>query len=286
MQYALEQFIDEAIELELNAAAIYAIFSKAIPEDANFWAGLAWEERSHASILKTGKDVLVPRDQFPVAILPDFVQLLVETNRWLRSLMEEFSQAGPDRQTAFGIALKIEESAGEQHFQRVMAAPTDSKIITILQELCEEDLHHMDRIRAYMQDAGIVGQHDFPEKERRKILIVINDASVAKLLKTILEPEGRIDSVLNGGIGVEKIKEQEYRLIIAAADLPIDDGIKFYRAAKEICPDLQKRFLFFINAPTPEQLAFFEKENLRYLAKPASIGEIRQAAVSILGDRP
>jgi len=43
MQYALEQFIDEAIQLELNAAEIYYIFAAVIPEDANFWATLAWE---------------------------------------------------------------------------------------------------------------------------------------------------------------------------------------------------------------------------------------------------
>jgi hypothetical protein len=46
MKYALEQFIDEAIQLELNAAEIYLIFSEAIPEDANFWATLAWEEKT------------------------------------------------------------------------------------------------------------------------------------------------------------------------------------------------------------------------------------------------
>ena len=46
MKYALEQFIDEAIQLELNAAEIYLIFSEAILEDANFWATLAWEEKT------------------------------------------------------------------------------------------------------------------------------------------------------------------------------------------------------------------------------------------------
>ena len=286
MQYALEQFIDEAIQLELNAAAIYSIFSKAIPEDANFWAELSWEERSHASILKTGKDILVPQDKFPVEVLPDFVQLLIETNSWLKSLLKEFSQAMPDRQIAFEIALKIEESAGEQHFQRVMAEPSDSNIINILQELCEDDLDHMNRIRAYMSDAGMIEQQDAPEKETRKILIVIDDASVTKLLKTILEPEGRIDAVSNGSSGMEKIKDRDYRLIISAIEMPITDGIKFYLSAKEICPDLQKRFLFFTSVPNSEQLAFFEKEKLCYLTKPASIGEIRQAAVNILENRP
>ena len=49
MKSALEQFIDEAIQLELNAAEIYSIISETIPEDANFCATLAWEERTHFS---------------------------------------------------------------------------------------------------------------------------------------------------------------------------------------------------------------------------------------------
>jgi hypothetical protein len=108
MKYALEQFIDEAIQLELNAAEIYSIFSKAIPEDANFWATLAWEEKNHASVLRTGKEILVPMDQFPVEILPDVIQVIVDTNLWLNSLKEKFAEVKPDRKTAFSIAIKIE----------------------------------------------------------------------------------------------------------------------------------------------------------------------------------
>lgn len=283
MHYALEQFIDEAIQLELNAAEIYTIFAAAIPEDANFWSTLAWEERSHASILKTGKDVLVPRDQFPLQVLPDFVQLLIETNSWLRSLVKKFSQVGPDRKAAFDIALKIEKSAGEQHFQRVMEAPSESKIIKILQELCENDLHHLNRICEYMQSTG--EQQDYAEKETKKILIVIDDASVTRLLKTILEPEGRIDTVSNGKSGLEKLKEQEYRLIISAIEMPVLGGIDFYNSAKKIDRELDKKILFFTGGALEEHLTFLEKENLHYLIKPSSIEEIRTTAKNILADQ-
>jgi len=105
MKYALEQFIDEAIQLELNAAEIYLIFSEAILEDANFWATLAWEEKNHASVLRTGKDILMPMDQFPREILPNVIQVLVDTNLWLNSVKEKFAEIKPDRETAFSIAI-------------------------------------------------------------------------------------------------------------------------------------------------------------------------------------
>ena len=283
MKYALEQFIDEAIQLELNAAEIYSIFSEAISDDANFWATLAWEEKNHAAALKTGKDILVPMEQFPGEILPNVIQTLVDTNLWLNSLKEKFAETKPDRETAFSIAIKIESSAGEQHFQRVMESPSDSNVIRIFQELCEDDIHHLSRIREYMKGGSELGE--ISGNKTKKILIVINDDFVAKLLRTILEPEGQIDIAGNGREGLQKVKDQDYGLIVSAIEMPIIDGIKFYNEAKGMYPDLNKRFLFFTGAPTSERVSFFQDQDLRYLTKPATINEIRAAALSILGER-
>jgi CheY-like chemotaxis protein len=283
MQYALEQFIDEAIQLELNAAEIYSIFSETIPEDANFWAILAWEEKNHASVMKTGKEVLIPMDKFPMEILPNVIQTIVDTNRWLNSLKEKFAEIKPDRETAFAIAIKIESSAGEQHFQRVMENPSDSNMVKILQELCKDDINHLSRIREYMISSSKPGK--ISESETKKILIVIDNDSVAKLLQTVLEPEGEIEIARNGRDGLQKVKDKEYALIVSAIEMPIVDGIQFYNEAKEMYPDLHNRFLFFTGAPTPDRLSFFQDEDLRYLVKPATISEIRAAALSVLEKR-
>ena len=283
MQYALEQFIDEAIQLELNAAEIYSIFSETIPEDANFWAILAWEEKNHASVLKTGKEILIPMDKFPPEILPNVIQTIVDTNLWLNSLKEKFAENKPDRETAFATAIKIESSAGEQHFQRVMENPSDSTIVKILQELCEDDLNHLSRVREYMKAGG--EQEKVSDDEKKKILVVINENSVAKLLRTILETEGQIDITGNGREGLQKVKEQDYGLIVSAIEMPIVDGIEFFCQAKEVVPDLNKKFLFFTGAPSSEQTKFFQDENVRYLTKPSTIDEIRTAALNILENR-
>jgi CheY-like chemotaxis protein/rubrerythrin len=283
MQYALEQFIDEAIQLELNAAEIYYIFAAAIPEDANFWATLAWEEKNHASVLKTGKEILIPMDKFPPEILPNVIQTIVDTNLWLNSLKEKFAENKPDRETAFATAIKIESSAGEQHFQRVMENPSDSTIVKILQELCEDDINHLSRIREYMKSGSKLGK--ISESETKNILIVVNDDAVAKLLQTILEPEGQIDIAGNGREGLQKVKEQDYGLIVSAIEMPIVDGIQFYNEAKGLYPDVHEKFLFFIGAPSLKRVSFFQNENLKYLVKPSTISEIRAAALGVLEKR-
>ena len=280
MQYDLEQFIDEAIQLELYAAEIYYIFATAIPEDANFWATLAWEEKNHASVLKTGKEILIPMDKFPPEILPNVIQSIVDTNRWLNSLKEKFAENKPDRETAFATAIKIESSAGEQHFQRVMENPSDSKIVNILQELCEDDLHHLSRVREYMKAGG--EQEKVSDDEKKKILIVINENSVAKMLRTILETEGQIDIAGNGMDGLQQVKDNDYGLIVSAIEMPIVDGVEFYNEAKEVVPDLNKKFLFFTGAPSSERIKFFQDENVKYLTKPFTIDEIRTVALNIL----
>ena len=65
--------------------------------------------------------------------------------------------------------------------------------------------------------------------------------------------------------------------------MPIVDGMKFYNEAKEVSPDLHKKFLFFTSEPSTESLSFFQNEDIRYLTKPSTINEIRAAALSILG---
>ena len=100
----------------------------------------------------------MPMDQFPGEILPNVIQVLVDTNLWLNSVKENFAEIKPDRETAFSIAIKIESSAGEQHFQRVMESPSASNVIKILQELCEDDIHHLNRIREYMKGGSAPGE--------------------------------------------------------------------------------------------------------------------------------
>ena len=131
-----------------------------------------------------------------------------------------------------------------------------------------------------MHDVGEVVQTT--EDKTRKILLVIDDDSVAKLLRTILSTEGEIDVARNGKDGLRFVKENNYDLIISAVEMPIADGLKFFTEAKEFSPDLNKRFLFFTGAPTPDLLSFFKDEKLRYLVKPSTINEIRSTALSIL----
>ncbi len=153
MNKELSQLIDESITLELNIADIYMVFGNIFPEDSGFWWKMTSEEKKHANLIKSGRDTFL--DQFPSKLLAPSLQKLCNTNKKLISLLKEYKEKPPSRETAFNIALNIEQSTGELHFQLAMEKSFTSSIMKIFQELNNEYKDHANRIRAYMSDRGI-----------------------------------------------------------------------------------------------------------------------------------
>jgi hypothetical protein len=149
------QLIDESIKLELNVADLYTIFCKAFPGDYAFWSKLALEEEHHASLIRGARDAWLPGREFPHELLAPKVDMLLETNSKLVSLLEEYRHNPPSREIAFNVAFNLEESAGEVHFQRAMEQPPTSTIMEVFQLLNRDEKDHARRILAYMSDKGI-----------------------------------------------------------------------------------------------------------------------------------
>ena len=151
MEKDLTALIKESINLELNAANLYLLFHTLFPEDAVFWWELTLEEKNHAALLRSGKELFLPRDKFPHDLVEDRLQDLIDTNSELNSLIEEYEVNPPSREEAFNIALSVENSAGELHFQRFMDKKPSSRMAEIFQELNKDDKNHAERISSYMK---------------------------------------------------------------------------------------------------------------------------------------
>ena len=150
----LIKLANEAMRLEYNVSKLYMIFRDAYPEDAEFWWKLVIEESNHAALIKSGLDYFMPEGYFPDEIFPSMDELQ-KTNRELVSLLEKYINHPPSRETAFNLALEIEMSAAEIHFQNTMTKQTDSEVLKLFQKLNEDDKDHEKRIRAYMKEKGI-----------------------------------------------------------------------------------------------------------------------------------
>jgi rubrerythrin len=151
MDQELSRFIDEAITLELRVGDLYTIFGKAFPQDSEFWGELASEEQNHAAQLAGARDTLTAEAEFWSKLLPSKGALLTSANHKLSSLLRKCKESPPSRKEAFEVALELEQSAGELHYQRAVEDSPESETMKIFQELNNGDEDHARRIRAYMR---------------------------------------------------------------------------------------------------------------------------------------
>lgn len=147
--------LDEAINIESNVADLYMDFYKRFPEDREFWRKLSIEEINHASLLETGKDIFLPLKKFPMEMLPPSLEMLFESNKKILSAIPQHNQL-ISRESAFRIALEIEQCAGEVHFQEAMEKSPCSKVLKIIQGINKEEKDHAKRIQTYMNENQII----------------------------------------------------------------------------------------------------------------------------------
>lgn len=147
--------LDESIQLELNTAELYKIFHKTFSEDVEFWWRLYLEEENHAALIRSGKENFLPLGKFPLDLVSKSLEELKQANAALLTFIKTCRETPPSREEAFNIAIEVEESAGEIHFQEFMERKAKSNIDDIFQRLNKEDKDHAIRIRSYMEDQGI-----------------------------------------------------------------------------------------------------------------------------------
>ena len=110
------QLANEAIQIEHYVSDLYMIFYGSFPEDAQFWWRLGLEEKNHASHLTSGVNDYTQKELFPMEMVGPSLQDMVQMNEKSVSLISQCRKDPPSRETAFQIALDVENSAGEVHF--------------------------------------------------------------------------------------------------------------------------------------------------------------------------
>jgi len=151
------EILDQASSLEIVMANMYTLFEKSFAEDSDFWKQLAYEELSHAALLKSAISNPEMSKQIVHDVPNDFLQEIVQAKEWATSLLIKFSEVKPDRLIAFNTAIEAEKTAGELHVHSLMKKKNDSWFIKVLKELNEYDHDHLKRIKEYVKDHKIVG---------------------------------------------------------------------------------------------------------------------------------
>ena len=156
MSNDLRKLIEEATRLELNMAEVYLGFHHLFTDDARFWWKLVIEEKNHAALLLSGKQYFLEAGMFPAELVGTSLATLKSLSGELEGVIGRGGKPRLSRAAAFDLAISLEDSAGEIHFQHAMhETEHPSKAIKLFQSLNEADLDHADRIRSYMRLASI-----------------------------------------------------------------------------------------------------------------------------------
>jgi CheY-like chemotaxis protein len=89
-----------------------------------------------------------------------------------------------------------------------------------------------------------------PFKKKPRVLLLDDDASMRRLVTTILGRAGyRVDAVANGNAALEQISKNEYAAILLDLMMPIEGGMTVIQRLRKTTPDVLKRVILLTASP-------------------------------------
>lgn len=156
MTNELSQRIEACIAVELLAAEIYLIMAACFPDERDFFMDLCEEEQEHADILKLAMG-FQRIEKVPDYIVPDSFLNIYETFKLARYLKNTLENREVSLKEALAMALELEDSFAEKHFQDVFShTESDSYIINKLNSLQSDSRRHSDRINDLMKSKNLL----------------------------------------------------------------------------------------------------------------------------------
>ena len=138
-----------------------------------------------------------------------------------------------------------------------------------------------------MGSSGNVPVSD-PPIRGKAILVVEDEPEVASILVDLLLLDGhRVETVANGALALERLRERAYDVVLSDVRMPELDGLGLYREAVRRRPELRQRFVFITgSALDPQTKKFLEETGAPSLGKPFNVAEVRQVVQRILAAPP
>ena len=255
----MKNIIEWLISAEARTLSLYnkaADYFHADEEFSTFIRRLAHDEKEHHTVITQVYDVIKDRSD-----LPPLIATMSDTTG------KEFDDCLND---AFAYILTTMKNSDAKFRAAAINIHKHKMAIERFLNSCNEFKKHLDRIT------------HFPDIWEEKILIVDDEQVIIDVMQAILSKEGMIETAANGKEALEKVQEKYYAAIISDVNMPVMDGIDFYKRAVELYPSISKRFLFFTGRVDGKTADFFREHNLPYIQKPSHLKEIKNKVIGIL----
>lgn len=286
----MRELIAWLIENEDKAAKVYRqaadVFSGSEYLSA-FLANLSKEELEHGEIIRRAAKLTEKMTDFPAIVkldvdtkreVADYFSLCekrLATKRLTKENIMDFIVATEfsEWNDLFVYVINTLKHRYREFVPVAACIQAHKRNIEYFIETNHEFNHHQEEIRK------------LPRIWDEKLLVVEDDTDISDIIVSFIEGEGAIDVAANGEEALAKLAGKYYAAIISDVDMPVMNGVEFYKKAVEAYPHIKERFLFFTGTGDESLLSFFMENNLRYLPKPAGIKNIKKEVISIIHDR-
>ena len=288
---AMKELVTFIEKIERMARDLYREASTFFHEDTDFsgfLTTLGEEENQHLKIMTEAHEYLEGRAKETSTFLSLF-STKEKIERPLKKANQMLADGTLTKEDMIECIVTVESSEWNDIFLYIVNTLKDRH--RDFQGLAAEIQEHKRQIETFLESLSGGGQYaeklrGLPTVWEETILVVEDESAIVDLLVALLRPEGVVESAQNGKEGLEKLRERHFDVIISDVNMPVMDGINFFYEAVKLDDTIGERFLFFTGYTTPEDIAFFDKNNLRYMVKPAELEQILRTVRELLGRNP
>ncbi len=146
-----------------------------------------------------------------------------------------------------------------------------------------ENIESIEVLDSVTIDRQCIGSFRCLSEDRKNRILIIEDyRPLAEVVAMIFEDVGNVEIADNGSIGLTKVSNTYFDVIIADIEMPVMNGIEFFYQALKIHPNIRERLVFCSGSSKEEHQRFIQKYCLRYLSKPYGLEEIRGIVYEII----
>ncbi len=283
----MKKTIDWLLEVEDRARRVYSKAASLYPDDiefSEFFATLSSDEVGHCAVIQRAAELIEEKGGVvPSAYLSEEMEDHI-LERFFE--MERGIELGAlTKQDLVDGIVETEFSEWNDIYRYVVyALGRHFREFVPVAVGIEKHRKNIERFLESRPEFGpsLEAIRNLPVLWKENILVVDDEEMIQDVFNAILSTEGSVECARNGSEALERLKERYYAAIVSDVDMPVMDGIEFYKKAADSFPGIGSRFVFFTGHSAPEKVEFFKRNNLRYFKKPSSIKDIKKAIVEIL----
>jgi len=284
---AMEDIMTWLCKIEDLARNFYTRAADRFKEDpvlSDFLRRLAEDEAQHYQLLKSTRDSFRDKESPQFAISVD-AAARDRVEKPFRDSLAKLLKGDLTQKALLSNIVSVEFSELNDIFFYVMTTcQQDSKT---LQQMASNVQAHQSRIEKYLdglpdhlrpphdvQDLSKIWEHAF--------LVVEDDPALRILWERLLQQRGKVESASNGREGLEKTDRSFFDVIITDIDMPVMNGLDFFRQATLHDEGAKKHFVFCTSNLTLEvsEVAFLNQIPL--LQKPFTIEQMFETVGRVL----